>query len=143
MLNALLGVNTFTAATLTTLPNYEKIVFGENAHTVDFAQALFGQTVVSFHVGGSNVRNGGIGYQSTAFFVFDAGNLLGGLGSFSFNVAGLSNGVLFKTGQYVPPCGGNGCSGGNPVPEPGAWALMILGFGAAGSMLRRRRAALA
>jgi hypothetical protein len=26
------------------------------------------------------------------------------------------------------------------VPEPGAWALMIFGFGAAGSMLRRRRA---
>jgi len=26
-----------------------------------------------------------------------------------------------------------------PVPEPGAWALMILGFGAAGAMLRRRR----
>ncbi|MBX3485889.1 PEPxxWA-CTERM sorting domain-containing protein [Phenylobacterium sp.] len=26
------------------------------------------------------------------------------------------------------------------VPEPGAWALMILGFGAAGSALRRRRA---
>ena len=25
------------------------------------------------------------------------------------------------------------------VPEPGAWALMILGFGAAGAMLRRRR----
>ncbi|HEY0647815.1 PEPxxWA-CTERM sorting domain-containing protein [Phenylobacterium sp.] len=26
------------------------------------------------------------------------------------------------------------------VPEPGAWALMILGFGAAGAMLRRRKA---
>jgi hypothetical protein len=26
------------------------------------------------------------------------------------------------------------------VPEPAAWALMILGFGATGSMLRRRRA---
>ena len=26
-----------------------------------------------------------------------------------------------------------------PVPEPGAWAMMILGFGAAGAMLRRRR----
>ncbi len=25
------------------------------------------------------------------------------------------------------------------VPEPGAWALMILGFGAAGAMIRRRR----
>lgn len=29
------------------------------------------------------------------------------------------------------------------VPEPGAWALMILGFGAAGATLRRRRAAAA
>ena len=25
------------------------------------------------------------------------------------------------------------------IPEPGAWALMILGFGGAGAMLRRRR----
>jgi hypothetical protein len=29
------------------------------------------------------------------------------------------------------------------VPEPGAWALMILGFGAVGAALRRRAAALA
>ncbi len=29
------------------------------------------------------------------------------------------------------------------VPEPASWALMILGFGAAGAVLRRRRAALA
>ena len=29
------------------------------------------------------------------------------------------------------------------VPEPGAWALMIMGFGAAGARLRRRRAAVA
>lgn len=29
------------------------------------------------------------------------------------------------------------------VPEPGAWALMILGFGAAGAALRRRRAVAA
>ena len=26
----------------------------------------------------------------------------------------------------------------DPIPEPGAWALMILGFGCAGAMLRRR-----
>jgi len=29
------------------------------------------------------------------------------------------------------------------VPEPATWAMMILGFGAAGSVLRRRRAAVA
>lgn len=29
---------------------------------------------------------------------------------------------------------------GGVVPEPGAWALMIAGFGAAGAMIRRRRA---
>ena len=28
------------------------------------------------------------------------------------------------------------------VPEPSTWAMMILGFGAAGSMIRRRRAAI-
>jgi len=30
-----------------------------------------------------------------------------------------------------------------PAPEPGAWGLMIMGFGLAGLTLRRRRAALA
>ena len=35
---------------------------------------------------------------------------------------------------------------GSPVggaPEPVTWSLMIMGFGAAGAMLRRRRAAIA
>lgn len=30
--------------------------------------------------------------------------------------------------------------GANAVPEPGTWAMMILGFGAMGAVLRRRRA---
>jgi len=34
-------------------------------------------------------------------------------------------------------------SGGSAVPEPTVWAMMITGFGLAGSMLRRRRLALA
>lgn len=38
----------------------------------------------------------------------------------------------------VPQGGGGPPTGG--VPEPGAWALMILGFAAAGAALRRQRA---
>jgi hypothetical protein len=38
---------------------------------------------------------------------------------------------------------GNGSFGGNatfvPIPEPGTWAMMLLGFGAVGYAMRRRR----
>ena len=33
--------------------------------------------------------------------------------------------------------------GGGVVPEPATWAMMIIGFGAAGSMIRRRKAVVA
>jgi hypothetical protein len=34
-------------------------------------------------------------------------------------------------------------TGGAVVPEPATWAMMIIGFGAAGSMIRRRKPAVA
>jgi len=37
----------------------------------------------------------------------------------------------------------DGIAGTLAVPEPGTWALMIMGFGGAGAMIRRRKAALA
>ena len=36
-----------------------------------------------------------------------------------------------------------GVAGGSPVPEPATWAMMLVGFGAAGYSLRRRRRATA
>ena len=51
-----------------------------------------------------------------------------------------STGSLIAAVQPPPqnsPLGG----GGGGVPEPSTWAVMILGFGLTGSVLRRRRAA--
>lgn len=45
--------------------------------------------------------------------------------------------------SHVSFFGVEGGGGGGGVPEPATWALMITGFGAAGAMLRRRKAALA
>lgn len=50
----------------------------------------------------------------------------------------VSGGAEYVGYQIGVPSG----PGGGAIPEPGAWALMILGFGAAGSALRRRRTAL-
>ena len=70
--------------------------------------------------------------------------------SFSFTGAGSPTTLALAAGH-----GGNGgaffdrisvtTSGVHtaPVPEPATWALMIMGFGLTGAMLRRRRATLA
>lgn len=50
---------------------------------------------------------------------------------FAHNGCGLGE-VAFRSTALAPPPTG-------AVPEPGAWALMILGFGGVGATLRRRR----
>jgi hypothetical protein len=47
------------------------------------------------------------------------------------------------TGQYLFRVRNGAITAPGAVPEPGAWALMILGFGAAGAMLRRHRSDVA
>jgi hypothetical protein len=62
-----------------------------------------------------------------------------------FNVGG---GPYSVTTKYVVTGTGRGSVSpditiSGAIPEPGTWALMILGFGGAGAMVRRRRAAFA
>lgn len=70
---------------------------------------------------------------------------LSGLKTLSLNTGPIiSNGPLaFIPTATTPrdPCepGTRICGPGGAVPEPSAWALMIFGFGAAGSVLRQRR----
>ena len=87
------------------------------------------------YVGFNNLFDDGMSTGSgTAFYFFAPG---------AFSAVG-----LYSTADNDP--GGNAgnaglgqlsvtSSGVIPVPEPSTWALMILGFGSAGAMLRRRR----
>jgi hypothetical protein len=88
------------------------------ATIVNFATTLIGQTIVGIHFGNGA---GGPG-NATAFYLFDAG---AGLTSLTLNYAASSNIILYQTGTAVP--------------EPGTWAMMLLGFGIAGFAIRRRR----
>jgi hypothetical protein len=107
---------------------------------VNFQTALNGPTWVGIHFGGganspSPQTSGGV----TAFYRLDAGV---NLDTFTLNYGSASGARLYSTGPLPKPDLGKD----DPitaVPEPAGWALMILGFGAAGAMLRRRRAALA
>jgi len=55
--------------------------------------------------------------------------------AFSINFGGTAN----QTG-YDNITFGSATPGGGAVPEPGTWAMMLLGFGGVGIALRRRRA---
>ena len=94
---------------------------GDNLY--DFAALLNGDTWIGIHKG----KGGKDGFESTAFFRLNADNL----DTFTLDLKGGSSAVLYQTGGVVP--------------EPATWAMMIIGFGAAGSMVRasRRREAQA
>ncbi len=87
--------------------------------TYDFAALLNGDTYVGIHKG-----KGG-SFAGTAFFKLTANNL----DTFKLDLNGGSSAVLYQTG--------------GAVPEPATWAMMIVGFGAAGSMLRSNRRKMA
>jgi PEP-CTERM motif len=92
--------------------------------TLDFGTTLTGLTIIGIHYGAA-----GAGPEATSFFLLDAGagtNTLTVTGRTGANSLGLSNAVLFSTGTRA-------------VPEPATWAMMLLGFGAIGVAVGRRR----
>lgn len=90
-----------------------------------FSPDLFGISYIGIHYG-----NGGGSPDGTAFFRIDAG---AGISSLTLNppFPATSNLLVYGTG----PGGG--------VPEPATWAMLIVGMGGMGAVLRRRRSQLA
>lgn len=114
--------------------NFSSVTGGSlSGNTVSFGQTLYGLTIVGMHFG--NIANpnaltfGGQGNNEnvSVLWSFDFGTT-GASGITLLNTRGFSNAALYGTGNRVPP-----------VPEPGTWALMILGFGAVGGALRAAR----
>lgn len=114
---------------------------------IDFSNNLAGTFFFGIHFGnGQNSPGGGgrFGTDTTAFYKVEGGsgvdfvNLLYNSGSTARLYGVVANDPCVTT-PTAPGCGG----GETSVPEPGTWALMIMGFGGAGYMLRRRRTVFA
>ena len=91
---------------------------------LNFAQTLFGTQVISIHFGNAGTGSGDGG--ETIMYLFDFG--ASGADWVDLNQQGFSNAVLL-----TPP------GSPQPVPEAVTWAMMLIGFGAIGYSMRRRR----
>lgn len=110
--------------------NYSTLPAGTlSNNVVRFGQTLYGITVVGMHFGNifdpNDVVSGGQGNDNnvSVFYRFNFGTT-GASGITLNNTRGWSNARLFAV-NAAPP-----------VPEPGTWALLILGFGALGATMR-------
>ena len=98
-----------------------KVVSGSNVNLLNGLLAdAGGQVLLGLHWGNVPGAAGNV----SAFYLWDNAKL----GSISLtNADGYSNAVLYRSTAVAA------------VPEPGTWALMLVGFGATGASLRRRR----
>ena len=118
----LLGVN-FDPFNFT---DFVKVDPLNGATTLNFGTALTGNVVIGLHFGEGNGQfpENAVG-NSTGFFLF---NFVNPTTSITFNIPASSAAVIYAD-PSTPA-----------VPEPATWAMMLLGFGAAGYAMRRRKA---
>ena len=101
-----------------------KIDADNGASPIDFGITLFGLNIIGAHFGNAFESDHN---NVTVFWLVDFGTTGGKLTL--ANPQGWSNAVLYTPRR--PPT--------NEVPEPATWAMMLIGFGAAGTALRRGR----
>jgi hypothetical protein len=101
--------------------------FANASGDVTFNTILSGSTIIGVHYGNGQNSPGGQGSgNDTAFYLFNADLLANN--TFRLNFGSSSTVTLFQTSS-------------NSVPEPGTWAMMLLGFGFVGAAVRRQRRA--
>lgn len=116
----------------------------------NFQLSSFNNEISNFSVSFSGNNDVGAWSSTIGLLAFDlnGSSLLGdGLGSAGEEGISTQNGTFFwdvGPGPYNL-CDGSQICGfvGSNVPEPSSWTMLIAGFGLAGAMMRRRRAAIA
>lgn len=98
---------------------------GAQGNFIDFGRELTGQKIIGIHFG--NVA--GPFQNVSGFWLIDFSNAVATTGITLQNTQGFSNAQLYDA---FP-------AGGGAVPEPSAWALLILGFGTVGGAMRAAR----
>lgn len=121
-LDALIGGSGYSPDAVWANLDPTKAIFSNGGGgVVNFSQTLTGLHILSAHFG-----DGGTGLgDRTILYLFDFG---AGADSVNLGINGFSNAVQIT----APPA----------VPESTTWAMMLLGFGAIGFGLRRRRKTL-
>lgn len=96
-----------------------------NGNQMNFSTTMFGLTIIGAHFGNIAGDAGNV----SVFWLFDFGTTGANFVTLD-DPQGWSNAALYTTGSPPPP---------PTVPEPATWAMMLLGFGAAGAAMRRSR----
>lgn len=92
---------------------------GSSSNQLNFGQTLFGTVIIGAHYGNVPGPDGNV----SVFWLF---NLTSPTNFITLtDTQGWSNAALYVDGPHVP--------------EPATWAMMVLGFGAAGFAMRRSR----
>ncbi|HMI19466.1 MAG TPA: PEPxxWA-CTERM sorting domain-containing protein [Sphingomonas sp.] len=122
------GAFTLNSIDLTDIYNGGFSVYGDYGGTVQFTfnYALGGSSTQTF------VIDGAAGWQTDTLNI---------TGLSSFSVQGLRTFLnLFQIDNMVTSQTNDDVN--SPAPEPASWAMMLMGFGAMGAALRRRRASV-
>ena len=91
-----------------------------NGNQLNFGETMFGLTIIGAHFGNVAGDAGNV----SVFWLFDFGTEGADFVTLD-DPTGWSNVTLYTTGSGVP--------------EPATWGMMLLGFGAAGTAMRRSR----
>lgn len=95
-----------------------KDFFSIGGSILTFDEALLGEQIIGIHFGGA----GEFSQSVTVFYLF---NFASPTASIDLNQQGFSDAVLYTAANFIP--------------EPTTWAMMLLGLGAIGLAVRRRR----